>query len=611
MPPKLRMEGDTLYLALSDCRGMEFKDALERIKAVPGRRWDPESKDWMVPATVATAERILKTIRPEASQEILDWVTSSKIGEEESLTSPIPEDADDLEIEWAYRRAPWQPEVVNDEKVNGLLPHQRAAVSTIAARGRAILADDMGLGKTLEAISSIEEFALRNGQLEGPKLIIAPKSVKGSWARELNRWLEDPKVVILEASTAAKRRKMLEDAIENNAWVIVNWEQLRLHKVKKALRNGGSRTVVEMKEPLFETTEWLGVVADEVHRAKNRTASQTKGLWRVRGRVMIGATGTPVMNSPDELWALLRWLWPDEYHEQGARRNAVAYWSFYEDFVDYWEDHFGKKVITGVKNPDALRFALKDKLIRRLAKGGGRRRFYEEVPLNPGQLKVYRQAEKEMWLEVQRAAEDGSASAIEFIERAEANEPVSVLWNIPNGAARLVRLQQIIENTALLGGEDDSAIMDSILQKIEDSRPEPWFVVFKFKQSCELFAERCRAKQLEVGVYNGDTPSNRRTAIEDAFQAGELDVLVGTAAAVKEGLTLTRSHLGARATESFVPADDDQIEARLDRLGQQHPVRFYVYRTPDTVAVSKVKPIVTTKRKIVKSITPVNEVQED
>jgi hypothetical protein len=38
------------------------------------------------------------------------------------------------------------------------------------------------------------------------------------------------------------------------------------------MRNGGTRTVTEkvMKEPLFEQTEWLGVIADEVHRAKNR-----------------------------------------------------------------------------------------------------------------------------------------------------------------------------------------------------------------------------------------------------------------------------------------------------------------------------------------------------
>jgi SNF2 family DNA or RNA helicase len=612
MPAHLRMEGDTLYLSLKNCRGMEFKDALERVRSMPARRWDPETTDWSMPATPANAERLMKTIRPapEASDELLGWILSSKIKEEESLTSPLPDDADDLRIPWAYERAPWQPESVNDVEFKGLDPVQRVAASVIAERHRAILADEMGMGKTLEAISAIEEYALRNGQIEGPKLIVAPKSVKGSWARELNRWLEDPVVVIPEG-TPATRTKKLEQAIEDNAWIIVNWEQLRLTKAVKKLRNGGKRTVTVMKEPLLESTEWLAVVADEAHRAKNRTASQTKGLWRVQGQVMIAATGTPVMNSPDELWSILRWLWPEQYHELGARKNAVSYWHFFEDHVEYYEDHFGKKTITGVKNPDALRYVLKDKLIRRLRPAGGKGRIYRDPELTPGQLKVYKEAEKQMWLEVEKQIADGDSSAAEFKEKAESGASVKTLWNLPNGAARLVRLQQIMENAALLGGNDESGVMDDIMQLIEDSRPEPWIVFFKFKESCEIFAERCRAKQLEVGVYTGDTPASKRSKLEDEFQAGNIDVMIGTVGAMKEGITLTKSHLVYIATESFVPAEQDQCEDRSNRKGQLHFVRVYIARPTGTVAESKVKPIIEVKRKIVKTITPVHDVQED
>ena len=616
MPATLKMEGDTLIIGLSTCRGMEFKDSLEKIKDIPGRRWDPDGdgKPWLVPATVQNADRILKTLRPTTEDDtIQNWILASKVSAEENLTSPLPDDAEGLAIEWAYKRAPWQPEYVNDEKVVGLLPPQRAAVKAIAERTRAILADDMGLGKTLQAISAVEEYALRNGQLTGPKLIVAPKSVKGSWARELNRWLEDPTVVVLEGSNPKKRSEALAEAIEANAWVIVNWEQLRTTKIVKTLRNGGTKKVVALKEPLLGSTEWLAVIADEAHRAKNHKALQTQGLWRINGQIMVAATGTPIMNSPNEIWSLLRWLWPDQYHETGARRNAVPYWEFYEAFVDYYEDFRQKKIITGVKNPDALRFALKDKLIRRLRPAGGLARVYEEVPLNPGQLKVYKEAEKQMWLEVTRAAQQGDMSADEFEKWKDAADggDLTTLWNLPNGAAKLVRLQQIIENTALLGGEDDSAIMDDLEQKIEDSGGEPWVFFFKFVESCNIFAERLRKKGLRVGVYTGETPGSQRTKMEDDFQAGELDAVVGTIGAMKEGITLTRSHLGARATESFVPAEDDQCEARLDRLGQQQHVLFYVYRTPGTVATSKVQPILELKRAMIKTVVPTNKVQED
>lgn len=614
VPPVLTKNDDQLELALSGCRGMEFQDAKEKIKAVPGRRFDFDNKVWVVPAEPLIAERILKTIRPECDPELLNWISASKASHEESLTSPLPDDSAALLIPWAYERAHWQPKEVNGEPVVGLLPYQRAAVDALASRSRAILGDDMGLGKTLQAISAVEEWALRNGQPDGPRLIVCPNSVKGTWKRELLRWLEDPQVRIIEGSSPAKRHEALEEAIEANAWCIVNWEQLRIKKETVRTRNGGRKTVVGMKEPLFENTEWLAVVADEVHRAKNRQSQQTKGLWRVTGKVMLGLTGTPIMNSPDELWAILRWMWPDEYHEQGARRNAVAYWSFYEDFVDYWEDHFGKKVITGVKNPDALRFALKDKLIRRTASIlglKGRKRIYYNVALNPKQRKLYVEAEKAMWLAVEKDVAAGNEEAIRFAQAAAEGASSATLWQLPNGAARMVRLQQIIENPALLGGDDDSAIMDDFEEKFDDSRPSQWVVFCKYKQSCDILAARLRDKHsAKVGVYHGDVSPADRTKMEDAFQKGELDVIVGTMGAMKEGITLTAGHLMYFLSRDFVPDVNEQCEAREDRLGQQELVRVYIPMAESTVATDKVEPINRLKEVIVKTVLPKQTIQE-
>jgi len=619
MPPVLTKHDDHLALDLSDCRGMEFQDAREKVRVIPGRNFDWDNKLWLVPADPQLAERVLKTIRPKCDQSLLDWIIASKANFEESLTTPLPDDADDLLLSWAYKRAPWQPEEVNENKVVGLLNYQRAAVRIMAERQRAILADDMGLGKTIQAIATVEEYSLRNGQIDGPKLIIAPASVMGGWARELHRWLEDPNVVLLPGSMpAVKRQERLEEAIEANAWIIVNWEQLRIEKVreKKPMRNGGTRTVVKtvMKQPLFEETEWLAVIADEVHRAKNHKAAQSQGLWRVQGKVMLGATGTAIMNSPDELWSPLRWLWPGEYHEQGAKKNAIAYWRFYTDYVDYWEDHYGKKNVTGVKNPDALRFVLRDKLIRRTASIlglKGRKRIYYGLPLTKQQQKIYDEAETAMWLAVQEDVAAGNKEAIEFATRAAEGADAATLWRLPNGAARMVRLQQIIENAALLGGGDHSAIMDDFEEKVLDSRPEPWVFFFKFKESCNIFAERLRSKHgLTVGVYHGDVTPAKRTQLEDDFQAGNIDVMVGTIDAMKEGITLTRSHLMGFGTRDFVPDKNEQCESREDRLGQHTLVRIYIPQTENTVATDKVEPINKLKEQIVRTVLPKHEIKE-
>src|SRR4051812_47327081 len=129
MPATLTKDGDTLLLDLSACRGSAFMDAKDKIRAVPGRMWDPVNKVWRVPADAQTADRILKTIRPDAGDDLRAWIKESVMHYEESLTAPLPPDClDPLLIPWAYRRCEWQPEVVNDEPFDGALPYQRAAI---------------------------------------------------------------------------------------------------------------------------------------------------------------------------------------------------------------------------------------------------------------------------------------------------------------------------------------------------------------------------------------------------------------------------------------------------------------------------------------------------
>jgi hypothetical protein len=51
------------------------------------------------------------------------------------------------------------------------------------------------------------------------KLVLVPDhSVLGSWARELNRWLHEPEVVIVNAATPAKRHDQIVQGVKDNAW---------------------------------------------------------------------------------------------------------------------------------------------------------------------------------------------------------------------------------------------------------------------------------------------------------------------------------------------------------------------------------------------------------
>src|SRR5690348_5103592 len=111
MPASLKLKDDAIEVSLAGLGSSEFGDALERVRAIPGRRWDGNRKVWVLPAEASVAERLIMTIKPDLDEETEDWVRKSKLKEAADLTFPLPKDAA-LLVPWATRRAPWQPEVL-------------------------------------------------------------------------------------------------------------------------------------------------------------------------------------------------------------------------------------------------------------------------------------------------------------------------------------------------------------------------------------------------------------------------------------------------------------------------------------------------------------------
>jgi SNF2 family DNA or RNA helicase len=627
-----------------------YKDYMNHeaaVKAVPGRRFQAEGerKFWAFPEDPSVAERLMVTVKPEVSADLLGWVKMAKKEKQLELVTPLPDDAD-LLIPWGNQRVAWQPEEVgkrDDRKpFTSLYAYQRAFVSFAAEHPRVLLADDMGLGKCGQALSTVYEHLLSESKLaiepgtiptdgfshaaemlkwagleDRPKLIISPNSVKGTWAREIRMWLgEEEPHVIVDGSTPKSRSKQLAEGIAANGWVIVNWEQLRTKKVmvkkRKKMVHPLTREFIRWKEvqaetevlrePLFEDTDWIAVIADEAHRAKNRKSLTAKGLFRISGDLQLAMTGTPLMNSPDELWPLLKWLFPDEY---------TSYWRFFDQYVEFYEGQYGK-IVTGVRNPDALRFELSTRLVRRTKDEvldlPEKTRVYVPVKMGSKQQKLYDEAEREMWFEVEQAIKAGDKAAEKFAE-AVAKDP-SAIYTVPNGAARTVRLRQIASTPALLGGEDESAKLDAAVEIIVDAQPKQIVFFTEFVGTTNIMVERLRKKGIRAEAFTGETDTIDRTRLENEFQAGDFDVLCGTIDAMKEGLTLTAADTQVWAERKWTPAPNEQGEDRSHRNGQDKPVTILILEADGTVDVSKVRPTNQIKSMIVSSVIVKDEVLE-
>ncbi|XP_022051842.1 SWI/SNF-related matrix-associated actin-dependent regulator of chromatin subfamily A-like protein 1 isoform X2 [Acanthochromis polyacanthus] len=119
-----------------------------------------------------------------------------------------------------------------------LMPFQREGVNfAVFKQGRLLLADDMGLGKTIQAICIAAYY--RN---EWPLLVVAPSSVRFTWAEAFRRWL--PSLSPDSINVVVKAKDNLRSGLIN----IISYDLLsRMEKQQK----GNSFNVLIMDESHF------------------------------------------------------------------------------------------------------------------------------------------------------------------------------------------------------------------------------------------------------------------------------------------------------------------------------------------------------------------------
>ena len=568
--------------------GDNFRENLQQIKSVPGRRYNGDEKLWELPRDFPTMQRLMLVSQPTLSPELRAWWDESADENETALASTLPDDADVPGVPYA----------------DDLFPHQRAAAAWLADHPHAIEADDMGLGKTVTAITAaMLRFSAANPGKAPSALVVCPNSITKNWQNELTcgprkadgshfeNWVPQD-TLIINGKTKKKRAAQLAEAAAGGKWVIVNWEKLRIL-------------------PELAAMDFDIVIADEAHRAKNRKSQQTAALWKIKAPIQYALTGTPIQNEPSELWPLLKWLFPRDY---------TSYWAFFDMYVESYEAHFGPrktKVVVGVRNAEKLRFELANKLIRRL-KGDrtpGKWRQYLPVEMDAKQQKMYTEAEEAMWLDIIKDAETGDTQALDLV-----NNPEKLF--LANGAARTTRLRQILSCPALLGSDADSAKLSAAVDIIRDASQGKQFVVFtEFKGTTEALCARLTKAGITSAALTGDTPTDRtartpedvrtRQELVDDFQEGLTQVLVMTRAAGGVGLTLTAASTCIFIERDWVPANNEQAEDRLNRIGQDSRVHVIILQTCDSLDDGTIQKTNRTKEMIVKSVVAQEEIQND
>lgn len=274
-------------------------------------------------------------------------------------------------------------------------PHQIEGAHFLAERKAALLADEPRVGKTGAAIMAADYV------LADTILIVTTSSGRPVWRRAMADW-----------SPFGRKVQIVKDSVAPDTQV--------------AIASWGAITQPALRSALLQR-QWGVLILDESHFAKSFDAKRTQAVYGVctDDRLSQGAalvkraarvwclTGTPMPNSPLDLFPMLRALTSDRLDDvltEDAFRNQYTRWR--PKKLNPWTTI---KIVMGGRNGDELAKRLEGFVLRRTQQDVGiTEPVYELLPLATTPA-MRRQVEGDLDRETVLAAADaGSTKDLEM-----------------------------------------------------------------------------------------------------------------------------------------------------------------------------------------------------
>lgn len=468
----------------------------------------------------------------------------------------------------------------------GLAPldFQRVGIAYAKTSGyRCLIADNPGLGKTIQGIGCV----ITDPDQNLPCLVVAPANVVYNWTKEIKRWTKRmgpmPVTVLVGSTFSAEIRAEDDDEFDKPAKKGKKEKEVYTESEGEVL--GGAPIpdhngfIVCSWDTMRERADDLAahgfrlLIADEAHYAKDPKSARSKALAALAEKIphVVLLTGTPFKNTILELWTLLAVVNPKAWGKQGEFKRK-----FTETESVRTPTGITVEIEEGVNraNLPELKKRLQCTMIRRLKlnvlKNLPKKTFYrEEIEMTPKQQEIYDDAAErfESWLTTET-----ERRVVEALNR-EGIDPATVTAEIRNAVKTKVENAMKAEVIVRMGELRQlvGRFKAPHAAKMVASLGEPVLLWCHHAEVVDALEKACKAAGLRYATIDGATPAKDRMQIAEAFQGGDLDVLVCTMAA-REGLTLTRAAKAIFVERYWSPADERQAEDRIYRIGQTRPV---------------------------------------
>lgn len=486
-----------------------------------------------------------------------------------------------------------------------LYKHQATAVERYKDAPSIPLLFDPGTGKTLTALM-IAKHKFQTGQIDC-MLVVAPNGVHKQWAtQEIPKWMEDVETTVMWRkdkkpiyvpgklniyctniecfSTTTRWKAVVQWVLEHKTFVVL--DEAQSIKNPKSLRS--QRLLYEMN--------------DVVRRGKRIISSLPKTVARA------ALTGTPITNSPFDVWALFEFLSPGYF--------GVNYYAFQQQYGLFYSMVINGRAIRMPLSPDAWARAkqmspaeaglilgidintynriqsqdkyqgpyinidqLKEKIYK-LAMGARiedcvdmpeKTYQYKLIPMSDEQARVYNELEAQLVAEYNDQLVEASSKMTAYI-----------------------RLQQIasgfVSLTPILTEEDDP--QPNEVKWIEGANNKLNQLVEDCKQVCGQFIVICHFTCEANMIYDTLTEAgftvclqtgSRKIGTIEKFQKGEYDCIVANIRVLAKGFNLQNAHYMFFYSNTFSLEDRVQVEARIYRAGQKNTCVYVDYITDSTI----------------------------
>ena len=413
-----------------------------------------------------------------------------------------------------------------------------------------ILADEMGLGKTVQTLALLSS---RKRPEDPTALIICPASLLENWKRECKKFVPSFRVIALSGTKRA-----------------LHWANAADYDLMICSYAVARRDALDIKQ-----IQVSYLILDEAQHIKNPETVNAQSCKNIKAEHRLVLTGTPLENSPDDLWSIFDFLQPGMlgsfnsfkkyYHEIGAAKDL--------------QHDLTERVSPFIKR--RTKKAVCQELPAKIEQT-----LYCEM--HPGQRAAYDTILDESKKQLKRLQEDG---------RKKANFEI---------LTTLMRLRQVCCHPALLPGNQGKKLeackfellQELVLENIDSN--QKMLIFSQFTSLLQIIREWLDKDNITYEYLDGAT-KKRQERVDSFNNNNDIPVFLLSLKAGGTGLNLTSASTVIIYDPWWNPAVEAQATDRTHRIGQTQTVNSLKLVVKDSIE-EKILNLQAEKQKIFDSL---------